>query len=72
MKDWRGFARVVDDDVVDVVVVDDVRDVLPTSAFSLNSLLLACRRSTTSHPESLAIGVPCTLKSAIIFTLLSH
>ena len=58
MEDRRGLAGVVDDDVVDVVVVDDVCDVLPTSALSLNSLLLACGRASTSHPESLTIGVP--------------
>jgi len=72
VKDWWGLAWVVDDDVVDVVVVDDVCDILPTSAFSLNSLLLACRRSSTPHPESLAIGMPRTFKPAIIFALLSH
>ena len=72
MEDRRGLAGVVDDDVVDVVVVDDVCDVLPTSAFSLNSLLLACGRASTSHPESLAIGVPGTFEPAIIFALLSH
>ena len=68
----RGLAGVVDDDVVDVVVVDDVRDVLPTSTFRLNSLLLAWWRPPTAHPKSLAVRVPGTLEPAIILTLLSH
>ena len=44
----RGsFARVVDDDVVDVVIVDDVRDV-PTLASRLRALLLLAGRWPTA------------------------
>ena len=39
MEDWCCLARVVDDVVIDVVIVDDVRDVASTLVLSLDSLL---------------------------------
>ncbi len=70
----RGsFAGVIDDDIVDVVIVYDVRDILAVPRFSLNSLLrVSGWRAATAHSESLAIRVPCPLEVSIIFALLSH
>lgn len=75
VEDRWGLARVVDDDVVDVVIVDDVRDVLPAVRLRLNSLLLhrdAWRRASAPHAESLTVRVPLTLQAPIIFALLRH
>ena len=39
VKDGRGLARVVDDVVVDVIVVDDVGDVATAGGLPLDALL---------------------------------
>ena len=58
--------------VVDVVIVDYVRDVWTSSSLFLNTLLLTGWRAAAAHSEALTIGVPLTLEPSIIFTLLSH
>jgi len=72
VEDRRCLAGVIDDNIVDVVVVYDVRDVLPASPLSLNPLLLSGGWPATAHPESLAIRVPSAFQSAIILALLRH
>ena len=72
VEDRRGLARVIDDDVVDVIVVYYVRDV-PTLRFRLDSLLrVTRRRSTASHTETLAIRISCSLETPLILALLRH
>ena len=40
--EYRGrFARVIDDVIIDVIVVDDVCNVATTCSFSFDSLLLS-------------------------------
>lgn len=73
-----GLAGIVDDYIVDVVVVYDVRNVLSTSIarLRLRARLLLTRVSrgwaTASHSESLAVRIPCSLEISVIFALLSH
>ena len=74
MENGRSLARVIDNNVVDVVIIDDVRDVATSWwVLCLNTLLwVTWRWSSAAHPESLTIRVSCALKSALILTLLSH
>ena len=72
MEDWGSFTGVIDDDIVDVVIVDYVRDVWTSSSLFLNTLLLTGWWAAAAHSEALAIRVPLTLKPTIILTLLSH
>ena len=75
MKDGRGLARVVDDNVVDIIVVYDVRDVPARALRSLNSVLLLRvprRRPSTAHAEALAVRDSLTFKSALVLALLRH
>lgn len=75
VENRRGLARVVDDDVVDVVVVDDVRDVLRSDCLRLNPLWLhlnAWLRTSAPHAESLTIRVSLTFQPPLILTLLRH
>ena len=73
MKDGRRLARVIDNDVVDIVVVDDVRDVASPSRLRLDALLrVPGWRATTTHAESLTIRIPRSLETPLVFTLLSH
>ena len=55
MKDRGSLARVIDDNVVDVVIVDYVRDVWTSSTLLLSALLLARRWATAAHSKALAI-----------------
>ena len=72
---WRSLARIIDDDVVDVIVIDDVGDVtsraLGLDAFML-MLSMSWRWTSTAHAESLAVRNSLTFKPALIFTLLCH
>ena len=70
VEDGRGLARVIDNNVVDIVIVYDVRNVATLGL--RNTLLLVGRRTTTAHSEPLAIRVPRTLEASLILTLLSH
>jgi len=72
VENWSSLRWVVDDDVVDVVVVDDVRDV-PSSRLGLRAFLRVTRgRSAASHPESLTVRRPCSLETSFVFTRLRH
>ena len=74
----RGLAGVIDDDIVDVIVVYDVCNVLPTSIarLRLRACLLLTRVfrgwTAASHSESLAVRIPCSLEISVIFALLCH
>ena len=73
MKDGRRLARVIDNDVVDIVVVDDVRDVASPRRLRLDPLLrVPGWRAATTHAESLTIRIPRSLETPLVFTLLSH
>lgn len=77
VEDWWGLARVIDDDVIDVIVINNVRDVtsraLGLDALMLLLLLRVSRRWTsTAHAEPLAIRNSLTFKPALVLTLLSH
>ena len=39
MENRRSLARIIDDVVVDVIVVDDVRDIATTCSLSFDTLL---------------------------------
>ena len=71
VENWRCLTRVIYDDVVYVIIVDDVSNV-STLTLSLSAFLRVSRRSSTSHAESLTIGISGAFKSTIIFTLLRH
>lgn len=72
-KARRGLARVINDNVVYVVVIDDVGDVLAAPGFCLNALLRVSRRwSSTPHPEALTVRVSGSLEASIVLTLLRH
>ena len=75
VKYRRSLARIIDDDVVDVVIVYYVSDVT-TGALGLNSLLLLLTRTwwrpTAAHSEALTVRDALTFKPALILTLLSH
>jgi hypothetical protein len=73
MEHRCGLAGVVDDDVVDVVVVDDIRNVPSTLRLSLSALLGAARRrASAAHAESLAVRISGAFKPAVFFALFSH
>ena len=74
VEDRRCLARVVDDDVVDIIVIYDVSH-MASRALGLNPLLLlwvARWWSTTPHAEPLAIRDSLAFKPTLIFTLLGH
>lgn len=72
VEHWCRLRRVVDDDVVDIVVVYDVRDVA-ARAFCLSPLLRVPRgRTSAAHSEPLAVRRPCSFKSSVVFTLVRH
>ena len=72
MEDGSGLRGVVDDDVVDVVVIYDVRDVA-TLSLRLNTLLGVSRgRPPTAHTEPLAIRISRSLEATLVLALLSH
>ena len=72
VEDRGRLARVIDDYVVDIVVVYDVRDVAALT-LRLNPLLrVSRRRATTAHAEPLAVRVTSAFKAAIVFALLRH
>ena len=73
MEHRCSLAGVVDDDVVDVVVVYDIRDVPSTYLLSLGALLRAARRwASTTHAEPLAVRISGTFKPTVVFALFSH
>lgn len=74
VEDRGCLARIIDDDVVYVIVVYDVRDVWTSStALLLSGVLLGrWRRTSTAHPKALAVGVPLALQPTIIFALFGH
>ena len=75
MENWGRLARVVNDDVVDVVIVDDVSHVTPSSTRVFDSLLMVTRWwASTAHAETLAVTDALTLKPAllIVLALLRH
>ena len=73
MEDRWGLAWVIDDDIVDVVVVYDVRNVSTARVLRLNSFMRMSRRwASASHTEALAIRVSWPIKSPLILTLLCH
>ena len=39
--EYRRFARIIDDVIIDIIVVDDVRNVATASSLSFDSLLLS-------------------------------
>ena len=69
-----GLAGVIDDDIVDVIVVYDVRNVLLTSVarLRLRARLLIRGWATASHTEPLTVRIPCSLEISVVFALLSH
>ena len=72
VKNRWCLRRVVDDDVVNVVVVYDVRNVA-TLRLGLNTLLgVSWGRSPTAHAEPLAIRISRSLEATLVLTLLSH
>lgn len=72
MENGWGLSWVVDDDVVDVVVIYDVRDVA-TLRLRLNTLLGVSRgRPPTAHTEPLAIRISRSLEATLVLALLSH
>ena len=75
MKDGRGLARVVDDNVVDIIVVYDVRDVAARALRRLNAVLLLWVprwRTPAAHTEALAVGDPLAFEPALVLRLLRH
>ena len=72
MENGRSFARVIYNDVVDVVIVYDVCDIWTICAFGLNSLMLARWWTSTAHSESLTIRVSSSFQSTFFLALLRH
>ena len=72
MEDGWSLSWVIDDNVIDVVVIYDVRDVA-TLRLRLNTLLGVSRgRSPTAHTEPLAIRISRSLEATLVLALLSH
>lgn len=73
VEDRGCLAWVIDDDIVDVVVVDYVRDIWTSSSLLLLcTLVLARWWATAAHPEALAVRVSLALEPAIILALFCH
>ena len=74
VENGRSLAGVIDNNVVDVVIIDDVRNVATSGwVLCLNTLLrVTWRWAPAAHSEPLTIRVSCALKSALILALLSH
>ena len=73
VEDRRCLAWVIDNNVVDIVVVDDVRDVASSCRLRLDALLgVPWGRTTTAHAEPLTIRIPRSLETPLVFTLLRH
>ena len=74
VKHGWSLTRIVDNNVVDVVIIDDVRNVATSGwVLCLNTLLrVTWRWAPAAHSEPLTIRVSCAFKSALILALLSH
>ena len=74
MKNRSRLTRVIDDNVVDIIIIYDVRDVTTRALRCLNSFLLGVTRwrPTAAHAEALAIRDPLALKPAFVLALFRH
>ncbi len=74
VKHRSYLRRVIDDDVVDVIVIYDVCDISSAHQFRLCAFLSRDprRRASTAHSESLTVRISCSFKSAFVFTLFGH
>lgn len=81
VEDGRCLARVIDDDIVDIIIVNDVGHMAASSVLDplmllvmllILVLMVAWWGSTTAHPEALAVTNALTFKPALVLALLRH